>query len=69
MKKLKLYDGQSVDGFTPKDVRELQDETEREGMDGISPRYVINRISTALVRDGVSCINGVSTRSFFLGDG
>lgn len=59
MKKLKLYDGQSVDGFTPKDVRELQDETEREGMDGISPRYVINRISTALVRDGVSCINAL----------
>jgi serine protein kinase len=28
-------------------------------MDGISPRYVINRISTALVRDGVTCINAL----------
>jgi serine protein kinase len=26
-------------------------------MDGISPRYVINRLSTALVKDGVRCIN------------
>jgi predicted Ser/Thr protein kinase/intein/homing endonuclease len=59
MKKLKLYDGQAVEGFTPKDVRELQEESEREGMDGISPRYVINRISTALVRDGVTCINAL----------
>jgi serine protein kinase len=59
MKKLKLYDGQSVDGFTPKDVKELQDEAEREGMDGISPRYVINRLSGALVRDGVTCINAI----------
>jgi serine protein kinase len=59
MKKLKLYDGESVDGFTPKDVKELQDESEREGMDGVSPRYVINRLSTALVRDGVTCINAI----------
>jgi serine protein kinase len=59
MKKLKLYDGESVDGFTPKDVKELHEEAEREGMDGISPRYVINRLSSALVRDNVACINPI----------
>ncbi len=59
MKKLKLYDGEEVDGFGQKDVKELQEETEREGMDGISPRYVINALSTALVRDGVGCINPI----------
>jgi serine protein kinase len=58
-KKLKLYDGESVDGFTPKDVRELHDEASREGMDGISPRYVINRLSSALVKDNVTCINAI----------
>jgi serine protein kinase len=58
-KKLKLYDGQSVEGFTPKDVRELQEEAEREGMDGISPRYVINRLSNVLVRDNVECVNAI----------
>ncbi len=58
-KKMKLYDGEAVDGFTPKDVRELRDEAAREGMDGISPRYVINRLSSALVKDGVCCINAI----------
>jgi serine protein kinase len=60
MKKLRLYDGQDVEGFTNKDVRELQEETVREGMDGISPRYVINQLSRALIREGVSCINPIS---------
>ncbi len=59
VKKMKLYDGEEVEGFKSKDVRELQEETEREGMDGISPRYVINRLSGALVRDGVKCINPI----------
>ncbi|HEY7976319.1 MAG TPA: protein prkA, partial [Ktedonobacterales bacterium] len=59
MKKLKLYDGEDMEEFKQKDVKELQDETTREGMDGISPRYVINRLSSALVRDGVTCINPI----------
>jgi serine protein kinase len=57
VKKMKLYNGDPVDGFNVKDVRELQAEAEREGMDGISPRYVINRLSSALVKNNVSCIN------------
>jgi serine protein kinase len=59
MKKLKLYDGEEVDGFTQKDMKELHDEAVREGMDGISPRYVINRLSNALVKDGTACINPI----------
>jgi serine protein kinase len=57
LKKMKLYDGEDVEGFKSKDVRELQDDTVREGMDGISPRYIINRLSGALVRDNITCIN------------
>ena len=59
MKKLKLYDGEDQEEFKQKDIRELQEEAEREGMDGISPRYVINRLSSALVRDGITCINAI----------
>ncbi|MGE5618012.1 MAG: PrkA family serine protein kinase [Sphingomonadaceae bacterium] len=59
MKKLKLYDGEDTEDFTQKDVRELQEEAEREGMDGISPRYVINRLSSALVQEGVTCITPI----------
>ncbi len=59
VKKMKLYDGEDVEGFKSKDVRELQDDTVREGMDGISPRYVINRLSNALVKDNIHCINPI----------
>jgi serine protein kinase len=59
VKKMKLYDGEDVDGFKSKDVRELKDEAVREGMDGISPRYIINRLSNALVKDNISCINPI----------
>ena len=59
VKKMKLYDGEDVEGFKSKDVRELKEETVREGMDGISPRYIINRLSNALVRDNITCINPI----------
>jgi len=59
VKKMKLYDGEDVEGYKSKDVRELKEETVREGMDGISPRYIIHRLSSALVRDGVTCINPI----------
>ena len=61
VKKMKLYDGEDVEGYKSKDVRELKEETVREGMDGISPRYIINRLSSALVRDGVTCINPIDS--------
>ncbi|MCU1263901.1 MAG: putative Ser protein kinase [Acidobacteria bacterium] len=59
VKKMKLYDGEDVEGYKSKDVRELKEDSIREGMDGISPRYIINRLSSALVRDGVTCINPI----------
>src|SRR5579863_2514279 len=59
MKKLRLYDGEDIEDFKQKDVKELQDEAAREGMDGISPRYVINRLSNALVKQNTTCINPI----------
>ncbi len=56
VKKMKLYDGEDVEGFKPKDVDELRAEHPTEGMSGIDPRYVINRISSALVTKGARCI-------------
>ena len=57
MQKLKLYNGKSLPGFTKDNIKELREESEREGMEGISPRYIQDKISNALVRDGESCIN------------
>ena len=51
LQKLKLYDGKTLPGFTQDNVKELRKETSREGMDGISPRYVQDKISNALVSE------------------
>jgi len=49
LQKLKLYDGKSLPGFTEENIKELKSQTKREGMQGISPRYVQDKISNALV--------------------
>lgn len=59
VKKMKLYDGEDVEGFKLKDVAELQNEHPDEGMSGVDPRYVINRISSALIRTATKCINAL----------
>jgi serine protein kinase len=51
LQKLKLYDGRTLPGFTEDNVKELRKSSIREGMDGVSPRYVQDKISNALVRD------------------
>jgi len=52
LQKMKLYDGKMLPGYTQDNVKELRKETEREGLDGMSPRYVQDKISNALVREG-----------------
>jgi len=49
LQKLKLYNGKTLPGFTEDNIKELREESEREGMHGISPRYVQDKISNALV--------------------
>jgi serine protein kinase len=58
LQKLKLYDGKVLPGYTQDTVKELRKESKREGMEGISPRYVQDKISNALVNDaGEGTIN------------
>jgi len=58
IQKLKLYDGKTIPGFTEDNVKELRKEASREGMDGISPRYIQDKISNALVSDAsLTCVN------------
>ncbi|HLL89084.1 MAG TPA: hypothetical protein VK324_07250 [Tepidisphaeraceae bacterium] len=49
LQKLKLYNGKSIPGFTEESIKELKEEAPREGMQGISPRYIQDKISNALV--------------------
>jgi serine protein kinase len=49
LQKLKLYNGKSLPGFTEDNIKELREEATTEGMHGISPRYVQDKVSNALV--------------------
>jgi serine protein kinase len=49
LQKLKLYNGKTLPGFTMDNVDQLRNEAQAEGMLGISPRYVQDKISNALV--------------------
>ncbi|HTP30199.1 MAG TPA: serine protein kinase [Anaeromyxobacteraceae bacterium] len=51
VQKMKLYDGKVLPGYTQDTVKELRKESKREGMEGISPRYVQDKISNALVNE------------------
>jgi serine protein kinase len=58
LQKLKLYNGKSLPGFTEDNIKELRKESQREGLSGISPRYIQDKISNALVNDGnEGCVN------------
>ena len=49
LQKLKLYNGKSLPGFTEENIKELKEECASEGLHGISPRYVQDKLSNALV--------------------
>jgi len=49
LQKLKLYNGKTLPNFTLDNIEQLRNEAKSEGMHGISPRYVQDKISNALV--------------------
>ncbi len=59
VKKMRLYDGENVEGYNSADIRELKKEYQDEGMSGIDPRYVINRISSTIIRKENPSINAL----------
>jgi serine protein kinase len=66
MTKLKLYNGEEVveKGKTKKiDVRELREDAKREGMSGISTRFIMKALDNAL-SDNIegNCINPINVR-------
>src|SRR5689334_21407434 len=49
-KKLRLYAGESVEGFPENEITRLRSESPEEGLTGVSPRFVVNSISNAITR-------------------
>lgn len=63
MTKLKIYNGEEIveKGMTRKiDILELRDESPREGMTGISTRFIMKALDTALSESEHECINPIS---------
>lgn len=60
MVKALVYNGKSIEGLNKAEVAELQREFDREGMAGISPRYVIDQLSLALNgKRGDACLTPI----------
>lgn len=55
--KAKLYDGQVVTGFKEKDIKEMRERAKREGLDGVSPRLLVNVLSEAQTMEDVQCLS------------
>ena len=49
LQKLKLYDGKTLPNYTEDNIKELRKEARREGLDGMSPRYIQDKISNSIV--------------------
>lgn len=54
--KLRLYDGEMVAPYDRQDRAAMQRHHPAEGMSGISPRYVMNRLGSVASRPDVTCI-------------
>ena len=59
LNKMRLYNGEEVEGFTLSDVPDIKNEFAEEGMGGVSPRYVMNRISSMLAEDNVDYVTPI----------
>lgn len=58
LQKMKLYNGKTLPGFTEDNIIELKREAPNEGMHGISPRYIQDKISNAIVaHPDEDCVN------------
>jgi len=59
--KLRLYNGDEVEGYTERDIENLSKEGEKngEGMDGLSPRFIVNALSGAVAKKDTKCLTPI----------
>ena len=69
MTKLKIYNGEEIveKGMTRKiDIMELKEEAPREGMTGISTRFIMKALDMALSESEFDCINPISVMEMLI---
>ncbi len=58
-KKLRLFAGEDVEGFSELEVERLRKESPEEGLSGVSPRFVINAVSQAIIRSETNSLSSM----------
>lgn len=58
-KKLRIYAGESIEGFAESELTHLKAEAPDEGLSGVSPRFVVNAISNAITRSDAKSLTSM----------
>jgi serine protein kinase len=58
-KKLRIYAGETVEGFAESEATRLRAEVPDEGLSGVSPRFVVNAISNAITRSNAKSLTSM----------
>ena len=58
-KKVRIFAGEAVEGFSENEAQRLRTEVPDEGLSGVSPRFIINAISTAITRGNTKSLTSM----------
>ena len=58
-KKVRIFAGEAVEGFSDSEAARLRSEAPDEGLSGVSPRFVINALSTAITRSNAKSLTSM----------
>jgi serine protein kinase len=58
-KKVRLYAGEELEGFSPSEVDRIRAETPDEGLAGVSPRFIINALSGAISKSDAKSLTSM----------
>ncbi len=58
-KKVRIFAGESVEGFSDTEVSRLRADSPDEGLSGVSPRFVINALSSAITRGNAKSLTSM----------
>jgi serine protein kinase len=58
-RKLRLYAGEDVEGIPYSEVDRIRQENPEEGLSGVSPRFVLNALSSAITRSEVASLTSM----------
>jgi serine protein kinase len=58
-KKVRIFAGEAVEGFSDTEAARLRSESPDEGLSGVSPRFVINALSTAITHGNAKSLTSM----------